>query len=389
MLELEALQANDGDCLLLHSEGGSKPSLILIDGGSRGIYRDVLEKRLDQLRAKRPSLDLRMVIVSHIDADHITGILDMFRDMSESVDNGAEPKWKVASLWHNSFENLAGSHSASAQTATVAAAAAGKLEVAGLVGRGLTDEKATAVVASVRQGKELRGFATKLKTAINRETKGKLIVAPATGTNKIRITDDLTFTILGPRTEELENLQHEWEKSKAKHAADEQAVAADYLNRTVPNLSSIVFLAEQDNTEGKTTRILITGDAGGDLILKGLGSAGLLDVEGRIKVDVLKLQHHGSKHSVDEGFFRRVIADAYMISGNGRHGIPHIETLDWLSHARAGNAIDVYMTNRRLEDGGEDLTRGLDEFLGKEKKEEPEHRYHFRAEDQLSITAGE
>jgi hypothetical protein len=87
-----------------------------------------------------------MVIVSHIDADHITGILDMFRDMSESVDNGAEPKWKVASLWHNSFEDLAGSHSASAQTATVAAAAAGNLEVAGLIGRGLTNEKATAVV---------------------------------------------------------------------------------------------------------------------------------------------------------------------------------------------------------------------------------------------------
>jgi len=224
LLKLEALQANDGDCLLLHSKGGSKPALILIDGGSRGIYRDVLEKRLDQLRAQRPSLDLRMVIVSHIDADHITGILDMFRDMSESVDSGSDPRWKVASLWHNSFEDIAGSHPASAQTATVAAAAAGKLDVAGLIVRGLTDEKAVAVVASVRQGKELRGFATKLKTAINRETKEKLIVAPPTGRHKIKITDDLTFTVLGPRTEELENLQHEWEKSKAKHACTSPAL---------------------------------------------------------------------------------------------------------------------------------------------------------------------
>ena len=101
------------------------------------------------------------------------------------------------------------------------------------------------------------------------------------------------------------------------------------------------------------------------------------------------MQHHGSNHSVAEDFFRRVLADAYVISGNGKHGIPHMDTLNWLSHARSGVPIDVYMTNRHLEDGGKNLTKGLDEFLAQEEENEPEHHYHFRAEDRLSITVGE
>ena len=86
---LEALQANDGDCLLLHFAGGAGDAVtrVLIDGGSRGIYKNVLKPRLDALRGQDP-LDLRMVMVSHIDADHITGIVDLFKVLSEQQNAG-------------------------------------------------------------------------------------------------------------------------------------------------------------------------------------------------------------------------------------------------------------------------------------------------------------
>ena len=58
-------------------------------------------------------------------------------------------------------------------------------------------------------------------------------------------------------------------------------------------------------------------------------------MQGKIHVDLLKIQHHGSKHSTDARFFRSVTADRYVISGNGKHGIPHREMLTWLS-SRAG-----------------------------------------------------
>jgi len=394
VLQLEAVQGNDGDCLLLHFDDvGGKPGLILIDGGSKGVYKNFLQKRLDELRGSKPTLNLRLVVVSHIDADHITGILDMFRQMSEAVNSSQQPRWKVASIWHNAFEKLAGTHAPVAQSATVAAAANGSFgeqEVAELQDKGLDDPKAQAVIASVKQGKDLQSFAAQVRNKvgqpkINGESGGELIMAPEMGRQDIPITDSLTFTILGPHETELSKLEEQWNKSKAKHPADERSAAADYLNRTVPNLSSIVFMAEQKSAAGKSTRMLLTGDAGGDLILKGLETAGLLDANKHIRLDLLKVQHHGSNHSVTEYFFRQVIADKYLISGNGAHGIPHMKTLRWLSNARKDQEYDVYMTNRQLSDKGVDLTPGLTNFLNEERALQPKHRYHFREDSALSI----
>ena len=154
----------------------------------------------------------------------------------------------------------------------------------------------------------------------------------------------------------------------------------------MPNLSSIVFLAEEKAAEGASTRILMTGDAGGDLILDGLSTAALLDADKQIKVDVLKVQHHGSNHSVTEDFFRQVTADRYVISGNGKHGIPHPVTLHWLSSAQKGKPYHAYLTNRHLQDGPKDLTKGLTDFLAEEKASQPKHVYHFRNDADLSIT---
>jgi hypothetical protein len=267
---------------------------------------------------------------------------------------------------------LVKSHTA-AESAAVSAAVAGQLSASALPG---LDEKVAAVVASVKQGDDLRSFATQI-TTINKEASGELIFAPDDDKRLYKIADGLTFTILGPQEAELNNLEEEWKKSESKKSAgaSEQSVAADYLNRTVPNLSSIVMLATKTESNGQTRRMLLTGDAGGDLIL---------DANGKIKVDLLKVQHHGSNHSVDEDFFRRVLADTYVISGNGKHGIPHHDTLCWLSDARHGEAIDVYMTNRSGDQG---LTEMLDEFLSDEAKKEPKHKYHFRNDNDYSITA--
>ena len=370
-MKLEVLQANDGDCLLLHTGDGE---LILIDGGSAGVYKAVLKKRLEQLRSSSPRLELRLVMVSHIDADHITGIVDMLRDLVEKQADGQEARYGIRSLWHNSFAKLAGGHSAATQSSIVGAS------LGGTVPPGLSREVA-AVVASVKQGNDLRGYAKTLAIGVNQETGGDLVQAPGAGKRVIPLTEGLTFTILGPHEAELQALEDSWQAARKTGGANEESVAADYLNRTVPNLSSIVVLAEA-KTPGGMKRLLLTGDAGGDLILEGLESAGLLDSGGRVAVDLLKVQHHGSNHSVDLEFFRRVVAPRYVISGNGRHGIPHRDTLAWLSEARSGQEIDVYLTNRTGENG---LTEMFDTFLADEAAKQPLHSWHFRDAAALAI----
>jgi beta-lactamase superfamily II metal-dependent hydrolase len=351
-LTIEALQANDGDCLLLHYQRDTAaPVRILIDGGSRGVYSNVLRRRIDELR-RGEALALRMVMVSHIDADHISGLLDLFHDLERVQENGEDPFCTIRTLWHNSFERIHQGKAATVQSAAVSAT------VGGVVASGL-EGKAAAVVASVRQGNQLRDAAERLAVPINEGA------------------------ILGPRETQLRRLDEEWRKSKDANPANPAAQAADYLNRTVPNLSSIVVLLEASRGHGAApVRVLLTGDAGGDHILESLDATGL-GAGGRIHVDVLKVQHHGSNHSTTQDFFERVTADQYVISGNGKHGIPHEDTLKWLSAARRGKPYDVYLTNR---DGDDGLKEMFDGFLAAESAAQPRHRYHFRDSGALSIS---
>ena len=373
---LEALQANDGDCLLLHFSrgGGDAVTRVLIDGGSAGVYKKVLKPRLDALRGQQP-LDLRMVMVSHIDADHITGILDLFKVMSEQQNAGDDPFCQVRTLWFNSFEQIHG------QThPTVAAATAASLGGPAIQG---LDEQTQAVVASIPQGNRLRQLATDLHVGFNEGAGTPLVVSLTAGARRVAIAPGLTFTILAPPQAQLDRLEQDWNKAQADHPADPAAQTADYLNNTVPNMSSIVVLAEAAAAGHASRRMLLTGDARGDVILEALDTAGLFDANSRLHVDLLKVQHHGSNHSTTQDFFERVTADRYVISGNGKHGIPHPEALGFLSAARHGQAYEACLTNRT---GVEGLGAMLDTFLAKEAHDEPLHVYKFRDEPELSLT---
>ena len=372
---LEALQANDGDCLLLHFEpAGAPPVRVLIDGGSRDVYRSVIKPRIDQLRGGQPRLDLRMAMVSHIDADHITGILDLFKTLSELQDDGAQPFCRIRTLWHNAFGEVHGNTPASVDSGAVSASLEGR-PVPGL------DDDAGAVIASVPQGNELRDYATHLTVPINQGAGGPLVLAPEHGQLTVNVADGLTFTVLAPHQAQLNRLQAAWNAAKAAHPAAPAAQAADYLNNTVPNMSSIVVLAEAPVSPGVKKRMLLTGDARGDVILEALDAAGLSD-NGHSHFDLLKVPHHGSSHSTTQDFFERVTADCYVISGNGKMGNPHPDAMRWLSKARHGQPFDAYLTNRK---GLNDLGAMFDKFLAEEAKNEPAHVYHFRDDPELSI----
>lgn len=379
MFTLEALQANDGDCLLLHYQpSAGTPVRVLIDGGSTGVYSAILKPRLDQLRDKKP-LRLRMAMVSHIDSDHISGVLDLLKALEEQQADGEDGFCQIQTLWHNSFETLHGGKTAVAQSATVTASIDGVVPPDDRL-----DWSTQAVVASVPQGNQLRKSAVQLTVPINQGAGGDLVTAPAHGQKIVTIADGLTFMVLAPNDVQLTRLREEFQKAsdKIKRGASDAAVGADYLNNTVPNMSSIVVLAEAAGRGGTRRRMLLTGDARGDVLLESLELAGLMD-RGRCHVDLLKIQHHCSSHSTTQDFFERVTADRYVISGNGKHDIPHADALAWLSAARAKQPYDAYMTNRI---GVLDNKKTLDTFLASEAKNEPTHAYHFRNEKDLSIS---
>ncbi|WP_217924410.1 ComEC/Rec2 family competence protein [Miltoncostaea oceani] len=360
---LEALQAKEGDCLLIHYGPDEPTGLMLIDGGPPGTFRRVLAPRLEELRpaVADAAVEIDLGMVSHIDADHIAGLLDLTRVLTEAKRDQRPPPYVLRRFWHNSLEAMIGDVSGPASLSRLASAASTSRPVPRA-----TREDVSAVIASVPQGQRL---ADDLEFLLPANQAGVI----ASG-HTLPLPDGPTLTVIGPDQEELAALREQWEREVPR---DEDAEVAAYLDDSIPNLSSIVCLVE---FEGK--RILLTGDARGDHVLEGLERAGLLKGRRRtLSVDILKLPHHGSEHNVDQDFFDRIQARHYVISADGAHGNPEDETLTMLLASRPkDDKFTIWLTNRT---GRKGLGPRLEAYL--EAHPDRTWEMRFRDSDALSL----
>jgi beta-lactamase superfamily II metal-dependent hydrolase len=379
IFSLEALQAFNGDSLLLHAGTKDEPVLLLIDGGPPDTWANSLRPRLDELRAERApddTLAIDLAMVSHIDDDHIAGMLALADDLVAQQDEAGPPAYAVATLWHNSFDDVLD------EPDKVRAAA---LEI---LSHPLADARADelrraghAVVASVEEGRDLRDRAKQLHWGINEPFDGP-VVLPKAGVRTITI-GPLKLTVICPHEQQLDRLQKEWDKWLAEHAelvagAAPAPASIEKLphDQSPYNLSSIVVLAE---CEGK--RMLLTGDARDDHILAGLDAAGIAQ-DGTTHVDILKMPHHGSIRNMTPKFLERVTADHYVISANGSDGNPDRQTLDLIAAARPDDAFTLHLTNRK---GEEQLEAKLDDFLADKQAAKRAYTVSFREENARSL----
>lgn len=352
---LDVLRARKGDCLILHYGSKDDPHLMLIDGGPSNVYKPHLKPRIVQIREGRglennEPLPVDVVMVSHVDDDHIKGILDLTK---EQRGKNPDVRLKVTSLWHNSFDDLlttkpdqlatagftaslgggGGGGSEAFNSGSVLAGFGKAALAAGDVGS--EEEMQTLeVLSSIPQGRTLRDDAKALGWKVNHKFKGMLILADKA--SKPVTLDGLTITVAGPMKPELLALQKEHDKwlsaQKKKKKKSSEAALAAFVDKSIPNLSSIVVLAEM-----KKKSILLTGDARGDKILEGMKLSGMLE-KGKRHVDILKVPHHGSDNNMETGFFEKVTADHYVFSGDGEHGNPERATLEMLLDARGTDA---------------------------------------------------
>ena len=350
MFTLEALQAKHGDSLLLHYGDPADPKLVVIDGGPNKVWSPTLKPRLEAIRddlTPGAVLPIRMLMVSHIDDDHINGVLDMTKELVEAHENHEPLPYEFETLWHNAFDDVVGAHSAELFSSGMAEVGAASLEeITASIG-GLSGE-AAAVVASVRQGRQLRKDVEKLGLPVNMPG-GGLITAKGDATDTVDLGDGLELRILGPRQKQIDALQKKWDRELERlglavvEAGD--AGAAEMLDSSAYNLASLVILAR---AHGKT--MLLTGDARGDHILSSVQDAGLM-VDGKLHVDLLKMPHHGSDRNVDTDFFRTITADHYVISGDGKHGNPEVATFEMIFTARGDESFTLHMTYPAAEMG--------------------------------------
>lgn len=325
LFTLEALNAAEGDCLLLLYGTAERPRLILLDGGPRQTCDAVLLPRLRALAAAFPGvrtapLPVELAVVTHVDSDHIAGVVALTGRLRAARDAGRAPPVAIKELWHNSFDEALGARAVIEALAHVDALPPAE----------------DGVVASIAEGRKLAADAEALGIAVNVEFAG-LVLRADDGGVEVPCGDGLTLTVLAPAAAQLEAFRKDWQAALAGTAGSVAAAGAPDASRS--NLSSIVLLAESG-----ARRMLLTGDARGEHILAGLEAAGKLSPGGTLHVDLFKLPHHGSCRNNSEELFARVTADTYVISADGKHGNPDRETLERLAAARDGAAYTVVCT---------------------------------------------
>jgi hypothetical protein len=378
MLVLEALRARFGDSLILHSGTGTKPQLTVIDGGPPGVYNDALRPRLEAIRTERDldartPLDIELMMVSHIDDDHVSGLLELASKLNDRRESGQPPPWKIRRFWHNSFDDILDNDDLQV------AASASSMTAASL-GEFLRPE-GSLILASVKQGRDLRKLLDALSLGGNIPFKGLVLTD---GTKKAVTVGDLRITVIAPRKTELLALQKKWNKEirpllKKETSRARLAEIAAYVDTSVHNLSSIVLLVE---SQGK--RILLTGDGRGDHTLDGLKASRLLK-KGELTVDVLKLPHHGSERNVALDYFETIVAKHYVVSADGKFDNPDVGTLKMISAARPDDDFTVHLTYPLDEFNVPKIGREVEKFFAAERKSGRRYKVATRSSGELSI----
>lgn len=348
MVTLEALNALAGDCLLLRYGPKDDERLWIIDGGPKRdnkknveVWSDVLLPRLAEILEERqadPPLPVALGMVSHIDDDHINGIQQVTSQLVAVRPKPGDVRFDR--FWFNSFDQMVGPKPAGVSQEVKAASLQSLVDPVNVPG--VSDEHATAVMQSVKQGNALASDLRAL--GLDRNLPVNDFVSAKAGQPPYQI-DGATVTVLGPLASRLEKLREEWAEALTKPTKPARQAALQELfvptgreDKSVPNLSSIVVLVEIDGR-----KLLLTGDAHGNDIVTAWKELGLGDQPA--KLDLVKMPHHGSIRNCTKPFVEFFLADHYVFSADGKHDNPDAPAVEAIVKFHGARPMTMHFTN--------------------------------------------
>ncbi len=307
MMRIELLPARCGDCILV--EYGPASARVLIDTGFVRTFEEAIAPRLAQIDATGEPVALELLVVTHIDRDHIRGAIPLLQQ--------SPAKASPAEVWFNGKKHLA--DELGVQDGTVFAA--------------LLEER----------------FADRWNKSS--PFAGKAVKVPEHGAlPTVTLPGGATITLLSPYQDALTKLDAkwndvlgsvDWDEAKPVIARDPKddtlgqrdpvsdvsakairklAAKAVYEDRAEANGSSIAFLFEYDGN-----RVLFTGDAHPSVLLRSLErySPGK-----KVELAAFKLSHHGSATNLSDALLEKIDCTNWLVSTDGSSfGHPHGEAI--------------------------------------------------------------
>ncbi|PVZ41018.1 MBL fold metallo-hydrolase [Pseudomonas sp. CC120222-01a] len=318
------LPAREGDAIWVRWGDTDNPYQMLVDMGTEEVGR-LIWQEISRLPESQRTFEA--VVVTHIDADHIGGLLSCFVDQEQP--SGV----LVKDFWFNGYAHL------EAKTSTA------PLESLGAV-----------------QGERLTKWL--LTQSWNRSFGGDAICRrDGEPLRTVELPGGMQVTVLGPTVKRLNALKPQWEQEiriatqKAEKRGSNSSLEAlggkryqdisdistlralakqrPMRDSKAANGSSVILLLEY---EGK--RILLAGDAFADDLADAISYYSSSD---NLKLDAFKVSHHCSRGNITERLIKAIDCQNWLISTDGtRHKHPDDEGVASILYYKSGNAIKLF-----------------------------------------------
>jgi len=280
-IRFEFFEAGCGDSILVSTDEGTN---VLIDGGVTETYKNEISYRIDELDK------LNLVILTHIDNDHICGLIELINDKYS--------RDKIDELWFNTPSS--------------------KLMIQPTFNNDI----------GYGQGEYFHKIIKKYKL----NHKDNIYVEAE---NIYNIASDIELILLSPMKKNLDALKRQWNKNdflrdcngkkldiSGEIPIDDRREIEQLFNSlselgkdsSYTNKSSIAFILEYQ----KHQQFLFLGDSDIRVINKSLENLGY-SKDNRLSVEFIKLSHHGSKKNINEEFLDLVDCDTFVVLTNGLH----------------------------------------------------------------------
>lgn len=301
--KLYALPAGQGDCLIFQfqNENGVYKH-ILVDGGNKSKFEfKKLKKTILKILKEGNNGDLDLVIVTHSDDDHISGILRILGD--------TELNPKVKDIWFNAEKTISNFFETEYCESQ-------KYQII---------EDISGVSKSSRQQDN------DLYDLLESDTRWKKELIYS---GKEYFLDNLKIKIISPSINKLKKLNEYWPKQKlkpkiniykssSKNKFDYDITYEDFLKNTPKfkedespvNGGSIALILEWGNS-----KFLLLSDAHPSVIVENLK---LINNEDKLKIDVTKISHHGSEKNTNDELINILDCENFIVSANANRSHFH------------------------------------------------------------------
>lgn len=347
--------ALEGDCILISLGDELKRTHILIDGGFEVTYENYIKPRLKEISSNGENISL--VVVTHIDTDHIEGILALLKE-NKSADN---PQIiTIEEVWHNSYRHLQLDEAFEITTLDWKE----KAILSNIIAKGSMESKESLSGdkdISAEQGSSLAALLYRGNYKWNSQFNGKAVSCD----NKklINLDSDIVIRLLSPNNEKLDKLKEYWLRELQKEKYDfklnndelfddayefylmnQIEIEKDYENKEISYTESTNdlnnYLSKSDSydyspangssisfiLEYKGKKLLFLGDSHPQLIK--LEIENLLNQGYSNYFDLIKVSHHGSHRNTSKKLLEIIDSDIFLISTNGeKNKHPNKETI--------------------------------------------------------------